>query len=229
VIVRVLVLVAVFGSGAALMSMEMAGFRLFQPEFGSNIGVWGSVISVFLAGLALGAYVGGRVADRLPAFWLLGLILAAAGVIALVIPLAWDAAVLPLFSPGKAPLPEEIAPRGDGGLRVYEPPDPRWPALGAGVVLFFIPSLLLGGVSPYAAKLLIHRLGRVGAGVGVVSGISTAGAILGTLGTAFELITWMGTRWLLATNGLVLIGLGVMLVVIQFAAPRHPPAAGSTS
>ncbi len=226
--IRALVLVAVFGSGAALMSLEMAGFRLFQPEFGSDIIVWGSLISVFLAGLALGAYAGGRVADRVPAFWLLGLIFLAAGAIALATPLLWEWAVLPLFAPGEAPLPAELAPAGDGDLQVYLPPDLRWPTLGAGVMMFFVPSLLLGAVSPYAARLLIHRLGRVGSGVGMVSAISTAGAILGTLGTAFDLITRMGTRWLLATNGLVLVALGLMLGVLQLATSRLPPAAEAT-
>ncbi|HUX15764.1 MAG TPA: fused MFS/spermidine synthase [Phycisphaerae bacterium] len=223
--IRAVVLAAVFLSGAALMSLEMAGFRLVQPEFGSDIIVWGSLISVFLGGLAIGAFLGGRLADRRPALWKLGAILALGGVVALSIPLYSDA-VLDYMFPGEgAPLPEEWndggAGTGDGQLVVYMPPDLRWPTLGVGLLLFLVPAVLLGMVTPYAAKLLIHALGHLGSGVGKISGLSTVGAIVGTLGTTFYLITWMGTRWLLAANGLVLVGLGLALALAHLATPRE--------
>jgi len=79
--------------------------------------------------------------------------------------------------------------------------------------VYGVPALLLGSVTPYTARLFIHSLGRVGTGVGQVSGFSTVGSIAGTLGTAFYLVTWMGTRWLIISNGLLLVGLGAMLVL----------------
>jgi len=222
--IRAVVLAAVFLSGAALMSLEMAGFRLVQPEFGSDVVVWGSLISVFLGGLAIGAFLGGRLADRRPALWKLGAILALGGVVALSIPLYSDAALDYMFPGEGAPLPEEWG-AGDTGavgqLVVYLPPDLRWPTLGVGLLLFLVPSVLLGTVTPYAAKLLIHAMPHLGRGVGNVSGVSTVGAILGTLGTAFYLVTWMGTRWLLAANGLVLVGLGLALAIVHLATPRE--------
>jgi len=222
---RAAVLVTVFVSGASLMSLEMAGFRLVQPEFGSDIIVWGSLISVFLGGLALGAFLGGRLADARPALWKLGAILALGGAVALAIPLYSDA-VLDYMFPGEgAPLPVEWndggAGTGDGQLVVYLPPDLRWPTLGVGLLLFLAPSVLLGMVTPYAAKLLIHALGHLGAGVGKISGLSTVGAIVGTLGTTFYLITWMGTRGLIFSNGLTLVGLGLALALAHLAMPRE--------
>ena len=220
------VLVAAFVSGASLMSLEMAGFRLVQPEFGSDIIVWGSLISVFLGGLAAGALVGGRLADRGPTLWKLGAILVAGGAVALAIPLYADA-VLDWMFPGEgAPLPLEWDAAGGGSeLVVYLPPDLRWPTLGAGILLFLVPSVLLGMVTPYAAKLLIQAMPNLGKGVGNVSGVSTLGAILGTIGTAFYLVTWMGTRWLILSNGLVLVGLGLALALAELAARQR--AAGS--
>jgi len=221
--IRVIVLAAVFVSGAALMSLVLAGFRLVQPEFGSDIIVWGSLISVFLGGLAAGAYLGGRIADLGPSLWGLALILALAGGVALLIP-AYADAVLEWTFPGQgAPLPQEWESAGAAGhLQVYLPPDLRWPTLEAGLLLFLMPSLLLGMTSPYAARLLIRAIGRVGAGVGTISGISTVGAIAGTLGTTFYLITWMGTRWLMAANGLVLLGLGAVLGLAHLASRPQP-------
>ena len=220
--IRACIFVVAFLSGAAVMSLEMAAFRLIQPEFGSDIIVWGSLISVFLGGLALGAWVGGWLADIRPALWKLGLILAVAGVIAATIPLYSDA-VLAWTFPGDPPaggLPVEwnsSRSAGAGG-RVYVPPDLRWPTLAAGALLFAVPALLLGMVTPYAVKLLVHAIPRLGSGVGKVSGVSTLGAIIGTLGTAFYLIAWMGTRHLFALNGLVLLALGLALGVLDYCA-----------
>jgi len=233
--IRTVILAAVFLAGAALMSLEMASFRLVQPEFGSDIVVWGSLISVFLGGLAIGAYLGGRLADRGPAMWKLALVLAVAGVVTLTLPLYADA-VLDWMYPGEgAPLPAEWDRAGGGSangsgasdesaggkLAVYEPPDLRWPVLGAGLLLFAGPSILLGTVTPYSARLLIQSIPSLGRGVGQVSAVSTVGSILGTLATAFYLVAWMGTRWLLAANGLVLLGLGMMLALAHLAARRR--------
>jgi len=225
--IRLLLLVTVFLAGGSLMSLEMASFRLVQPEFGSDIIVWGSLISVFLGGLSLGAFAGGRLADYGPRLWKLGAILAAAGALTLILPLPIlpghaagaeresiaDRALEWMFPGEGAPLPEEWETTEHQGLTIYRPPDLRWPTLGVGAILFGIPALLLGSVTPYTARLFIHSLGRVGTGVGQVSGSSTVGSIAGTLGTAFYLVTWMGTRWLIISNGLLLVGLGAVLVL----------------
>jgi len=217
-------LMTVFLAGASLMSLEMASFRLIQPEFGSDIIVWGSLISVFLGGLAVGAVFGGRLADRGPRLWRLGAILVLAGGVTLALPLYSDA-VLDWVFPGEgAPLPAEWGAGGDSHeLVVYQPPDLRWATLGAGTILFGLPALLLGTVTPYTARLFIHALGKVGTGVGHLYGASTVGSILGTLGTAFYLVAWMGTRWLLASNGLLLVGLGLVLVVADVLGAKPDP------
>ena len=213
---RACVFAAAFLSGAAVMSLEMAGFRLVAPEFGSDIVVWGSLISVFLGGLALGAWAGGRLSDIRPALWKLGAILAAAGLVALLLPL-YSGAVLEWTFPARwAPIPVEWnAPGAGSDLRVYMPPDLRWPALAAGALLFGLPAALLGMVTPYAVKLRVRAMPSLGAGVGVISGLSTLGGIIGTLGTAFYLAGWLGTRLLLVSNGGVLLVSGLGLVVVD--------------
>jgi len=234
-LMRGLLLATVFLAGASLMSLEMTGFRLVQPQFGSDIIVWGSLISIFLGGLSLGAFVGGWVADRGPRLVILGGILLAAGTVVLVLALpllpghgagaerdSLADRVMTWFFPGEgAPLPD--ASTDDGRLVVYQPPDLRWPTLAVGAALFGLPALLLGTVTPYTARLFIHSLGRVGAGVGKLSGASTVGSIAGTLGTAFYLVTWLGTQWLLISNGLLLVGLGLVLTAAD-AATRSRPA-----
>ena len=78
-IFRAGLLATVFLAGAALMSLEMVSFRVVQPDLGSDIIVTGSLISVFLGGLALGAFLGGILADRKPCLLVLGVILMVAG------------------------------------------------------------------------------------------------------------------------------------------------------
>jgi len=221
---RAVILLVVFLAGASLMSLEMAGFRLITPDFGSTIAIWGAIITVFLMGLAVGAFAGGRLADRHPSLWKLGAVVAIAGLGALTLPL-YAGPVLDALSGKGAPLPAEWydakPPAGDPTkLMVFEEPDLKWAALGAGIVLFAIPSVLLGMVSPYAARLLIRSMPKLGSGVGLVSALSTVGSILGTLGTAFTLIERLGTRGILATNGLVLVGLGILLGLTHLVAGR---------
>ena len=102
-ILRIGLLATVFLSGAALMSLEMVSFRLVQPDLGSDIIVTGSLISVFLGGLALGAFLGGVLADRKSSLAVLGTLLLVAGAWTLILPLICDP-VLAWVSPvGPAP------------------------------------------------------------------------------------------------------------------------------
>ena len=57
---------AVFLSGAALMGLEIVGSRVLAPVFGTSLFVWGALITTFLAALAAGYALGGRLADRRP-------------------------------------------------------------------------------------------------------------------------------------------------------------------
>ncbi len=224
---RIYVFVLVVLAGASLMSLEMAGFRLVQPEFGSDIVVWGSLISVFLGGLSLGAFTGGRLADRRPSLWFLGGILGIAGLLAVLMPLYSDG-VFALFSPGEGLSAAALTGAADPQpLAVYEPPDMRWITLGAGVALFFLPSFLLGMVSPYSARLLIRRLPRLGSGVGTISAWSTLGSIAGTLGSTFYLIQLVGTRTLIQLNGALLIAVALGAFVVQLATRAARVAEGA--
>ena len=58
---------AVFLSGAVLLGLELVASRVLAPFFGNSIFVWGALIGVVLAGLSIGYWVGGVLADRYPA------------------------------------------------------------------------------------------------------------------------------------------------------------------
>ncbi len=170
------VAVAVFVSGAALLSVEIAASRVVAPFFGNSLFVWGALIGVVLTGLALGYWLGGVLGDRFPSLWLLLAVIAAAATAVLAIP-AIDGPVLRTI--------------------VRWDPGPRADPLLAAVALFGVPSVLFATVSPIAVRLSADELSRLGRTAGRLFAISTAGSIAGTFATAFWLIPSLGTTELL--------------------------------
>ena len=184
----------VFICGAIVMSFEILGSRVLAPNFGSSVFVWGSLISVFLAGLSGGYYLGGRLADINPSSRKLSLIVIAPGLLFL---------TFPLYS---APVSDWIFMK-DLGVRLSP--------LIASTVLFLIPSVFLGIVSPYTAKLMICSLHTSGKTIGTLYALSTFGSIIGTLITSFYLITLAGVNALIMGQGVLLVGLAVPLYFMK--------------
>ncbi len=176
----------VFVSSACIMILELVAGRIVAPYVGVSLYTWTSIIGVVLAGISLGNYLGGRLADRFGSLRLLGLLFLLGGLTSIGI-LAVD--VL--------------------GVRV---PD-SWPIivriLALTSALFFVPSVLLGTISPVVVKLSVSDLARTGSTVGRISAAGTVGSILGTFATGFFLIAWFGTHtivWGVAVLLLVMAG-----------------------
>ena len=77
--------------------------------------------------------------------------------------------------------------------------------------IFFLPSLILGMVTPVVIKLALQDLKRTGGTVGSIYAVSTVGSILGTFLTGFWLISWFGTRAIVWGVAIVLLGMGVVI------------------
>jgi hypothetical protein len=188
----------VFMCGAIVMSFEILGSRVLAPNFGSSVFVWGSLISVFLAGLSAGYYLGGWLADRNPSSRKLSLMIIIPGILFL---------MFPLYS---SPIADWIFMR-DLGVRLS-------PFL-ASLSLFLIPSIFLGIVSPYTAKLMICSLHTSGKTIGTLYALSTFGSIIGTVITSFYLITIAGTNALIMGQGILLIAVGIPLFFMNLVCP----------
>ena len=186
----------IFICGAIVMSFEILGSRVLAPNFGSSVFVWGSLISVFLAGLSAGYYLGGRLADINPSSRKLSLIIIAPGLLLL---------TFPLYS---APVSDWIFMQ-DLGVRMSP--------LLASSALFLIPSVFLGIVSPYTAKLMICSLHTSGKTIGMLYALSTFGSIIGTLITSFYLIALAGVNALIMGQGVLLIALAIPLYFMNLS------------
>jgi spermidine synthase len=208
-----------FVTGAIVMSFEMLGSRYLNPYFGSGIYTWAALISTVLIALTAGYFLGGALADRTVSPALLALTVIIGSVYLLALP-SFAQTVL-----------EAVLAAID---------DIRLGSLISALALMFFPVTLLGMYSPFAIRLLLRSAQRSGRVSGAVYGVSTAGAIVGTLGTTFFLIPAIGSRAItlaLGTLGL-LAGLGLLalarrraaaaLVAIALAAPSVPAGRADT-
>jgi spermidine synthase len=181
--------VIVFLASACTLVLEIVAGRILAPFIGVSLYTWTSIIGVVLAGISLGNYLGGVIADRLGSRRTLGLILLGGGLASLaVLPLA--TADLTAIFPRTLPLM----------LRIVL----------LTTLLFFPPSLILGMVSPVVVKLTLTDLKETGNVVGKIYAFSTLGSIVGTFATGFVLISSFGTRWIVFGVGVVLIAMALL-------------------
>jgi len=203
--------VTVFLAGSASLATEMGASRLVAPYFGSSNVVWANVIGLMLAFLALGYWLGGRVADARPERGVLALILLASALLLATTPFA----ARPLL---------RVALHGFNALSIGI-------VLGSFVgvlVLFVLPVTLMGAVSPFAVRLAISDVTEAGRVAGRLYALSTVGSILGTFAAALFAIPLVGTqRTLLGAAALLAVAavplaprraLAVALVVAAAAA-----------
>lgn len=173
----------VFGSSAAVLVVEIVALRLLAPYLGLTLETSTLVIGVALAAIAFGSWVGGFWADRVnPRSVLAPLLAISAGAVA----------ATPFFVRGSAQF-------ADGAFLLI-----------AAVATIIVPGALLAAVTPMVTKLMLTSLTETGTIVGRLSGISTVGAIAGTVVTGFILISRVPVTW-------IMIGLAVTLLVAAAA------------
>lgn len=174
-----------FGSGFAVLTIEIAGARLIAPVFGLSVVPWTAVIGVILAALAAGSHVGGRLADagRVP----LSRFLVVAGL----------TGALPVVGGGFPWVARELFGFIPG-------------AVLSAFVLFAPPVLCLGAVVPYLVQADTDSLDAVGRRAGDISAAATAGSIVGSFLTGFVLLPAMPITLLLGLTAGALVAMAVL-------------------
>lgn len=181
-----------FVSGFSIMTVEMLGARILSPYFGGSLSVWGSIITIFMLALSVGYLIGGRLSTRQPSPVTYAGFFIAAAITCLPVILLADAIMEPIF------------------LTVL---DPRYGSLLASVLLFFIPTAILGMISPYSVRLMVESHEHSGHMAGVLFFVSTVGSAIGTLGTSFYFVLWFEVNQILwgAVFALALAGAVILL------------------
>ncbi|MFC1690612.1 spermidine synthase [Nanoarchaeota archaeon] len=169
-------MLVVFISGMSIMAIEMSASRLLAPYFGSSLFVWTNIIGIIMMALSIGYYVGGKLGDKfVDEFLLYEIIIGASFFIALI----------PLISKPIMALSLTAIDQSSIGL--------FYGSLVATIVLFSLPLILLGMVSPYAIRVCSSKLTKVGNTAGNIYSLSTVGSIIGTFIPALITIPFMGT------------------------------------
>ena len=163
---------AVVVYGACLMSLEILGSRLITPVVGATINVWTALLSVFLAGVATGYSLGDTIADKKLSFGVLGI-------------LFWGAAFFVFQIPSL-----NTVMNGYFSATVF----PYWiVSLLYTTLLLLIPAIFLGAITVYTIRLSVQKSQSIGQINGILYAISTAGSLMGIVGTSFYFVPFFRT------------------------------------
>jgi MFS family permease len=200
-----------FVASMVFMAFEMVAGRLVQKYLGSSIYGWTSVMGILLAGLSLGNFLGGKIADYVndekQASWLF---MAASIMTLSVLMMETQPEWLALSTfggPGESVLKQAVtlSKLELGPVTIAL----NWPFRILFIVafVFFVPAVTMGTVSPVVAKLAVDRLKRfkrTGTAIGQVYAWGMVGSILGTFLTGFLLIDLFGTKGVILVLGTIM-------------------------
>jgi nitrate/nitrite transporter NarK len=178
-----------FLANGALLVLELVAGRVIAPTVGVSLYTWTAVIGVVLAGLSLGSWLGGKIADRRPGRSVLSLqflLSALASALILVFESNLDSIAAPFSWP-------QI-----------------WQVIWVSTAVFFLPSVLIGTVTPMIVKLSLASLDETGRVVGRIRAAAELGAIVGVFATGFVLVEAFGTRTIVAGVAIVLALLAIL-------------------
>jgi spermidine synthase len=203
-----------FLSGAASLIYQTIWIRKFSLVLGGTVHSMSVVVSTFMAGLAIGAAVLGRVSDRvrspLRLYALIELAIAAAAVI-----LNFTDGVRARMVAALIDTPDL---EGTLGVRVL-----------IAVLWLGLPCFLIGGTLPVMVRFIVRRMAFLGRQVGALYFVNTLGAALGALATGVALVEVLGltggTLFAGAVN--VVVALVALLVVPSMALEDAADPAGA--
>lgn len=191
---RVFIYLLAFTSGFSIMTIELLGGRILAPYFGSSVHIWGSIITVFMLSLSLGYLLGGKLSTMNVSLKRYGLIFIAAGITVLPVAFFAESIMNAIF------------------LQIE---DSRYGSLLASIALFFIPTIILGMISPYSVRLLVSDKDNSGQVAGILYFVSTLGSALGTLFTSFYFVLWFNVNTIILASCAILAILGLLALTVH--------------
>lgn len=204
-----------FVSGATALVYETIWLRELVLVFGSTLYATSAILSTFMGGLALGAWLAGRAMERLRVSPLrvYGFVEIALGGYALLVP-----ALLGLLTPVVSVI------WGAGGSDSF-----FWLSVGklAGIVAVLLPpTVLMGATLPVLARQVARREGAIGGEVGALYAVNTLGAVAGTALAGFLLLPTLGMTATLRATAAANAGIGAIAL---FLAGRISSSASTAS
>ena len=201
-----------FFSGAAGLIYQVVWTRMLSQIFGHTTYAIATVLSAFMAGLAIGSYWFGKIADRgKNDFLLYGLLEAGVGVYGFLVPWFFAGAQIvyrPIFSLNES-----------------------YPFL-FNLFLFFLsfvllvfPTLLMGATLPVLSRFFVRSFAQFGRRVGDLYATNTLGAVIGCAAGGFFLIPVYGMRATVYVAASVNMLIAIVILIVDRLRDREPVVA----
>ncbi|MGH7772639.1 MAG: fused MFS/spermidine synthase [Candidatus Binatia bacterium] len=191
-----------FLSGAAALVYEVVWMRMLTQIFGSSAYAVATVLAAFMAGLALGSYVFGRLVSRERNFLrLYGILEIGIGIYGFLVPFIFATArrvYIPLFW-------------------LYD----SYPAIFTfllfllSFVLLVFPTFLMGATLPVLSRFFVRSFSHLGQRIGDLYGTNTLGAVLGCSLAGYYLIPNLGMTRTVYTAGITNLIIGLVIFLID--------------
>ncbi|MDQ3701108.1 MAG: hypothetical protein M3442_09340, partial [Chloroflexota bacterium] len=213
----VAVVVFFFLSGASGLIYQVAWVRILSLIFGITVHAVSTVLAGFMAGLALGSVLAGRIAPRLRhPLRAYGVVECAIGATGVLTPWAfgWLRDVYPAINSSVET--QAVAWSGSallGGLAFWLPGIVRF-AVAFGIML--VPTTLMGATLPIMLKSSLIQGQSLGRSVSLLYAINTFGAIAGTVGAGFYLIAGYGIQASILTAAVLNVAVGTASLLLSF-------------
>ena len=195
-------------SGASGLIYQVIWMRQLTLIFGSTVFATSTVLTAFMAGLALGSYYFGRKIDESTQSPLRIYALLEAGIGAFC--LVW---LLILTALGAV----YVLIHRNITSEFYTLSLIRF-VLTFGVLM--IPSTLMGGTLPVLTRFFVKRLEQLGTNIGILYALNTFGAVVGTVAAGFFLIEALGIRWTLGVGIAINFAVAAVGLVLSQKVPE---------
>lgn len=179
--------IILFVLNAAEMVLELAASRIMSPFFGNSNFVWTAIIGIILFAGSLGNLIGGRISSLKSSRGVAALLLLFASIYIAMIPLMNESVLQGIE---------------DGNMGI------QFSSVMGSIVLFLIPSTLLGTITPIIMKERIGDGEDKGRESGRITAFIALGSLIGTFLGGFFLIPSIGTKGIF-----VLLSFVVMIFV----------------
>ena len=193
-------------SGAASLIHEVIWTRMLRLVMGNTINTVATVLCAYMAGLALGSMLGGRLIDRrsdpLLAFGILEAVIA---VYCLLLPWIIDAA---------GPLYAALYQVTHATTYAF-----LMSRFAMCILLLLIPATLMGATLPVLIRFYSCFSDRVGASAGILYAVNSFGAALGAGITGFVLIPRLGVMTSIGIGSLLNFGVAGLALLLHRRAP----------
>jgi spermidine synthase len=203
-----------FLSGISALIYEVTWVRLLSLDFGVSVYAVSAVLTAFMAGLALGSWLFGRLSGRLAVGRLLplyALLLAGVGICGLLAPFVF----------------QQLAALYVWIYRQFAPDFYTFNLVrfGLATLALCLPTTLMGGTLPVMSQLLARHEQRRGRDLGALYAANTFGGVLGACASGLVLIRWLGVQGTIELAVAIdLLCAGVAFVLSQRRADERRPA-----